>query len=94
VTKEEHISHGNKLVIIDRLVRSLRERIEKYYDITGHRTDNIKDVMKSNIYTSYNSSHKTLVGNKTPNRVFKDNDDQMTRHINDSVHNQQERKGY
>ncbi len=27
--------------------------------------------------------------NKTPNQVFKDNDDQMTRHINDSLHNQQ-----
>ncbi len=24
-----------------------------------------------------------------PNQVFKDNDDQMTRHVNDSVHNQQ-----
>jgi hypothetical protein len=27
--------------------------------------------------------------NKTPNQVYKDNDDQMTRHLNDSVHNQQ-----
>ncbi len=32
-------------------------------------------------------SHRTL-GNKTPNQVFKDNDDQITRHLNDSVHNQ------
>ncbi len=32
----------NKLGIIDRLVRTLRELIEKYYDITGNRTDNIK----------------------------------------------------
>ena len=46
VAKEEHISNGNKLGIIDRLVRTLRELIEKYYDITGYRTDNIKDVMK------------------------------------------------
>jgi hypothetical protein len=45
VSKEEHISNGNKLGIIDRLVRTLRELIEKYYDITGHRTDNIKDVI-------------------------------------------------
>ena len=42
VAKEEHISNGNKLGIIDRLVRTLRELIEKYYDITGNRTDNIK----------------------------------------------------
>jgi len=51
VAKEEHISNGNKLGIIDRLVRTLRELIEKYYDITGYRTDNIKDVMKSIIDT-------------------------------------------
>ena len=40
VSKEEHISNGNKLGIIDRLVRTLRELVEKYYDITGHRKDN------------------------------------------------------
>ena len=32
VSKEEHISKGNKLGIIDRLVRTLRELIEKYYN--------------------------------------------------------------
>ena len=37
VAKEEHISNGNKLGIIDRLVRTLRELIEIYFDITGHR---------------------------------------------------------
>ncbi len=91
VAKEEHISNGYKLGIIDRLVRALRELIEKYYDITGHRTDNITDVRKS-ITDTYNSnSHRTL-DNKTPNQVFKDNDDQITRHLNDSVHNQQVQK--
>jgi hypothetical protein len=33
VAKEEHISKWNKLGVIDRLVRTLRELIEKYYDI-------------------------------------------------------------
>ncbi len=28
---------GNKLGIIDRLVRALRELIEKYFDITGNK---------------------------------------------------------
>jgi hypothetical protein len=87
VAKEEHISNGNKLGIIDRLVRTLRELIEKYYDITGYRTDNIKDVMKSIIDTYNNNSHRTLK-NKTPNEVFKDNDDQTARHLNDTMHNQ------
>ena len=87
VAKEEHISNGNKLGIIDRLVRTLRELIEKYYDITGYRTDNIKDVMKSIIDTYNNNSHRTLK-NKTPNQVYKDNDDQTARHLNDTAHNQ------
>ncbi len=34
------------------------------------------------------NSHRTL-NNKTPNQVFKDNDDQIARHLKDSVHNQQ-----
>ena len=88
VAKEEHISNGNKLGIIDRLVRTLRELIEKYFDITGHRTDNIKDVVATIIDTYNNSSHRTLK-NKTPNQVFKDIDDQMVRQAKDSSHNQQ-----
>ena len=87
VAKEEHISNGNKLGIIDRLVRTLRELIEKYYDVTGYRTDNIKDVIKSIIDTYNNNSHRTLK-NKTPNQVYKDNDDQTARHLNDTAHNQ------
>jgi hypothetical protein len=44
--------------------------------------------MKSIIDTYNSNNHRTL-GNKAPNRVFKDNDDQITRHVNDSVHYQQ-----
>jgi hypothetical protein len=44
--------------------------------------------MKTIIDTNNSNSHRTL-DNKTPNQVFKDNDDQITRHLNDSVHNQQ-----
>jgi len=88
VAKEEHISHGNKLGIIDRLVRTLRELIDKYFDITGHRTDNIKDVISSVIDTYNNSSHRTL-NNKTPNQVYKDIDNQISRHVTDSLLNQQ-----
>jgi hypothetical protein len=47
--------------------------------------------MKSSFDTYNNNNHRTL-DNKTPNQVFKDNNDQMARHINDSVHNQQVHK--
>ena len=44
----------------DRLVRKLRQVIEKYHDITGHRTDNIKDGMKSIINAYNNNLFKNL----------------------------------
>ncbi len=44
--------------------------------------------MKTIVQTLNNSSHRTL-NNKTPNQVFKDNDDQIASHLNDSLHNQQ-----
>ena len=91
VSKLEHISGGNKLGfslgIIDRLVRTLRELIERYYDILGHKMDNLKDVVATIIGTYNNDNHRTL-NNKTPNQVFKDNDNQIARYLNDSVHNQ------
>ena len=42
--------------------------------------------MKSIIDTYNNNSHRTLK-NKTLNQVYKDNDDQTARYLNDSVHN-------
>ncbi len=68
--------NGNKLWIIYRLARTLRELIEKYYDIPWHRKDNIKDVMQSIIDTYDSNSHRIL-NNESPNQVFKDNDDQI-----------------
>ena len=87
VSKLEHISGGNKLGIIDRLVRTLRELIERYYDILGHKMDSLKDVVATIIGTYNNDNHRTL-NNKTPNQVFQDNDNQIARYLNDSVHNQ------
>ncbi len=38
VAKQEHVSNCNRLGILDRLVRTLRGRREKYY-LAGIRTD-------------------------------------------------------
>ncbi len=75
-------------MITTRLVRTLRELIEKHYDITGHKTDNIQDAMKSIIESCNSNSHWTL-NNKSPKQTFAGSNDQMARHINDSVQNQQ-----
>ncbi len=79
----------NKLGVIYRLGRTLRELIEKQFHITGHRTDNIKDIIKT-IIDTYTSCNYITLNNKTPNQVFEDNDDQQERHMNDSLslHNQ------
>jgi hypothetical protein len=82
VSKLEHISGGNKLGIIDRLVRTLRELIDRYYDILGHRKETLQDVMNSIIATYNNDNHRSLQ-NKTPNQVFKDNDNQRIRFLTD-----------
>jgi hypothetical protein len=42
----------------------------------------MKEAMKSIIDTYNNNSHRTL-NNKSPNQVFKDNDDQTARYLND-----------
>ncbi len=60
VAKDEHISNGNELGTIDRLVRTLRELIENDYDRTGYSTDNTKNLIKSIIDTYNNTSHRTL----------------------------------
>jgi hypothetical protein len=75
VSKLEHISGENKLGIIDRLVRTLREPIETYYDILENRKDTLQDVFDSIIATYNNDNHRSLQ-NKSPNQVFKDNDNQ------------------
>jgi len=60
---EEHTSNGNKFGITDRWFRTLRELIKKKIDVTGQRTDNMKNV-ESSVIDTYNS-HRTW-NNKTP----------------------------
>ena len=68
------------------LVRTLRELIERYYEIIGNRTDNIKDVIKYVIDTYNDNNHRSL-SNKTPNEAFNDLPFQMAKNVNDSTHN-------
>ncbi len=55
VAKTEHISNGDKLGIVDMICRTLRELIEKYYEITGNRTDNLKHAVQLSVDT-YNDN--------------------------------------
>jgi hypothetical protein len=87
VSKTEHISNGDKLGIVDRICRTLRELIERYYEIAGNRTDNLKSVVKSAIDTYNVNDHRTI--KTTPNKAWKDNNLQIAHHLKDMIHNQQ-----
>ena len=87
VSKTEHISNGDKLGIVDRICRTLRELIERYYEITGNRTDNLKHVVKSAVETYNDNDHRTI--KTTPNKAWKDNNLQLAHHLKDMIHNEQ-----
>jgi hypothetical protein len=87
VAKTEHISNGDKLGIVDRLCRTLRELIERYYDVVGNRTDNLKTVVKSAIDTYNDNEHRTI--KTTPNKAWTDNNLQLSHHLKDMIHNEQ-----
>ena len=86
VAKTEHISNGDKLGIVDRLCRTLRELINRYYDLVGNKKDNIKDVVKYAVNTYNENEHKTI--KTTPNKAFTDNNLQVAHHLNDIIHNE------
>ncbi len=87
VAKTEHISNGDKLGIVDRICRTLRELIERYYEITGYKTDNLKYVVKSAVDTYNDNEHKTI--KTTPNKAWTDNNLRLSHHLEDMMHNEQ-----
>ena len=71
VAKTEHISNGDKLGVLDRFCRTLRELINRYYETTGNKKDNFKYVVQSAIDTYNDNTHKTI--KSTPNNAWNNN---------------------
>jgi hypothetical protein len=70
IAKDEHISaHGNKLGILDRLVRTLKDMIEKYRSVVSKQTS-FSEVVDKVINTYNNQPHRTI--KSTPNEMFND----------------------
>jgi len=86
IAKTEHISNGDKLGIVDRICRTLRELINRYYEITGNKKDNFKDVVQSAVDSYNDNEHRTI--KTTPNKAWKDNNLQIVHHLNDIIHNE------
>ena len=69
IAKDEHITKGgNKLGIIDRLVRTLKEMIDKYRAVVSKQTSFPEILEKVNTYN--NQPHRTI--KSTPNEMFND----------------------
>ncbi len=75
---------------MDRICRTLRELIKRYYEIAGNRTDNLKSVVKSAVDTYNDNAHRTI--KTTPNKAWKDNNLQTAHHLKDMIHNEQVHK--
>jgi hypothetical protein len=71
VSKTEHISNGSKLGIVDRICRTLRELMNRYYEVTGHKKDNLKEVLQTAVETYNDNEHRTI--KTTPNKAFNNN---------------------
>jgi hypothetical protein len=70
ISKDEHISvYGNKLGILDRLVRTLKEMIEKYWSVVSKQTS-FPEMIDKIINTYNNQPHRTI--KSTPNEMFDD----------------------
>ena len=70
IAKDEHISaHGNKLGIIDTLVRTLKEIINKYRTVISKQTA-FNEIINKVINTYNNQPHRTIKA--TPNEMFDD----------------------
>jgi DNA-binding MltR family transcriptional regulator len=84
IARDEHISQGNKLGILDRLVRTLKEMIGKYRTIIG-KQGSFSDILDKVIYTYNNQVHRTIKA--TPNDVFKNIDKQNLNFEKDKEYN-------
>ena len=68
------------------MCRTSRELINRYYEITGHKSDNFKIVIKSVVDTYNDNFHRPA--KSTPNEAWNYNNIQITHHSNDIIHNE------
>ena len=57
-----------------------------YYKVTGHKKDNLREVLQTAVETYNDNEHRTL--KTTPNKAFNNNNLQVAVHSSDIVHNE------
>jgi hypothetical protein len=74
VSKEDHISKGNRLGIVDSATRTIKKYIRNYMVETNK--PKFIDVLGS-LVENYNNTQHSSLDNKTPNKVYEDVDKQQ-----------------
>ena len=85
VAKDNHFTTGNKLGIIDRLTRTLKENIRKYHSSAGF-IGNLQNMMDTVINMYNDSPHRGIQG-KTPNQMWDNTKEQEKRNIIETMSN-------
>jgi hypothetical protein len=85
VAKDNHFTSGNKLGIIDRLTRTLKENIRKYRASAG-TLGNLQSMMDT-VMNLYNDSPHRGIQGKTPNQMWSNTKEQEKRNIIETMSN-------
>jgi hypothetical protein len=85
VAKDNHFTSGNKLGIIDRLTRTLKENIRKYHSSAGF-IGNLQSMIDK-VVTLYNDSPHRGIQGKTPNQMWDNTKEQEKRNIIETMSN-------
>ena len=85
VAADNHFTAGNKLGIIDRFTRTLKQNIKKYRESIG-KIGNLPNIIQSIINMYNDSPHRGIKG-KTPNQVWNDTNEQNIQNMKDTISN-------
>ena len=85
VSAENHFTSGNKLGIIDRLTRTLKESIQRYRETIDDR-GNMQDMIDK-VVSLYNDSPNRGLQGKTPNQAWGDVKEQEKRNMKETMYN-------
>jgi hypothetical protein len=85
VAADNHFTAGNKLGIIDRFTRTLKENLKKYRESIG-KFGNLQNIIQTIINVYNDSPHRGIKG-QTPNQVWTDTNEQHIQNMIDTINN-------
>jgi hypothetical protein len=92
VAKDNHFTSGNKLGIIDRLTRTLKENIREYRVSVG-TLGNLQNMIDT-VVNMYNDSPHRGISGKTPNQMWDNIFDKGNAQFSQEIYEIHDRIGY